>query len=105
MKLTKEQKFDLKEAKKSWVPAFGVNFVTCHGVVTIAWYRPFPGAKMIRVATSYYDQSEDDRFRTKTGEYYAGMRLTEANPQFVQLPLGDLPDHVVDDVLKGMFIM
>lgn len=104
MKLTKEQKDNLK-AMKAGAKEVGVKLITVPEVVTIAWVRAFPGAKMIAVSTSYYDQEESDKFRRKTGEYYALLRQTDHLHEFIQLPLGDLPDDLIEEMLQDMFVI
>lgn len=98
MKLTKQEKSDLKLFKNQNPQ---VKFITVQGVVTIAWSRAWDGSKMILVATSYFDQTEDDRFRRTTGEYYAAIRLS--NGGFMQLPLGEYTDDEITDMLEDMF--
>ncbi len=105
MKLTKEQKDMLKGMKAGWAKEFDAKVITVADVVTIAWARPFPNARMITVATSYYDQTESDRFRKKTGEFHALLRLTAQYPEFTQLPLGELPDETIEAVLMEMFVI
>jgi hypothetical protein len=105
MKLTKEQKDTLFAMKATWAKEVDAKTITVPDVVTIAWARPFPNAKMITVATSYYDQTETDRFRRKTGEFYALVRLTAQYPQYMQLPLGEQSDEMIEAILVDMFVV
>ncbi len=105
MKLTKIQKEQLKDIKKTWGKEYGVQTIVVPEVVVITWARKFKGSKMIVVATSYYDQGEDDRFRVKTGEYFALMRMSNSNPEAMQLPLGELNDGIIEHILLDMFTL
>ncbi len=98
MKLNKENKSSLKQFKNLNKQ---VKFITVQGVVTIAWGRAWEGSKMIVVATSYFDQTEDDRFRRTTGEFYAAIRM--AQQEYMKLPLGEYTDDEITDMLEDMF--
>jgi hypothetical protein len=103
MKLTKDQKADLKvllEMSKS----IGVTLVSDPSTgLTFGWYRNFPNSKMITVATSYFDIEEFDKFRTKTGVYFVLQRLfdVDGKGQTMQLPLGDFANASIDCILAS----
>lgn len=105
MKLTKEQKAELKAIKQGWAKDVGLNFITIDGVVTIGWARIFTGSKMVAVTTSYYDEDETDRFRRKTGEFFCAIRMSEGNEQMMQLPLGHMSDEDITLTLSAMFYL
>ena len=105
MKLTKDQKSELKVLLDMSQDA-GIQFISDkHHGVTTGWYRNFPGSKMITVATSYFDSDESDKFRTKTGLYFVLQRLfnMEGEGQFMQLPLGHLEDNLINWELAELF--
>jgi len=98
MQLTKVQKTILKNLKKQNP---NIQTIVIEGSAVVAWNRVFPTSKMIDVSVSYFDRSEDDKFRKKTGEYFALDRLCSG--QAVQLPLGAETDEDIADVLLSMF--
>lgn len=102
MKLTQDQKKSLKFEKVRTGKA-GVKLIHIRDVVTIAWVRMFPTSKMISVSTSYFDQTESDKFRKSTGTFYALLRLR--GNEFMQLPLGELDDSIIENVLVDMFVV
>ncbi len=93
MKLTNKQKLELKALKQEG-DSIGVHILSLPlGDVTIAWYRNHWGSKMITVATSYYTH-ESDKFRAKTGAYFALKRMFGTDHEFlhsesIQLPFGN----------------
>lgn len=105
MKLTKEQKAQLKNIKKTWGAQLGLKFIHNDNVVTICWTRVFKGSKMIAVSTSYYDEGETDRFRRKTGQYFSAMRMSFEYQQLMLLPLGHLDDRDIETTLYNMFFI
>lgn len=106
MKLTKDEKSTLKFLKVL-ARDYDVNVFQIDEVVTIAWARNFPTAKMITVSTSYFDfDNEEDRFRRTTGEYYALSRFFDMEcREVMQIPLGEYDDTVIENILADMFVV
>ncbi len=99
MKLTKNQ----KEILKDWRAVAGLGNVDVfhvEGLFTVAWQREFPKSKMVSVAVSYFDQSEKDKFRCKTGEYFALQRILTGIS--IKVPLGHMEDDEIVDTLARM---
>jgi hypothetical protein len=105
MKLTKDQKRELKTLREmASESGIKVIQIPIYGL-TIGWYRPFPESKMVVVATSYLLETMATKFRTKTGQYFVLQRLfdLDGKGQTMQLPLGMFNDADVADILESVF--
>lgn len=104
MKLTKDQKRELKTLREMATDVgIKVISVPVYGV-TIGWYRPFPNSAMVVVATSYLVDSTE-KFRPKTGQYFVLQRLfdVDGKGQTMQLPLGEFVDQHASAILQNTF--
>lgn len=102
MKLNKLQKLDLIWYKDQ-AKVNNAKVIHVPEVVTIVWQRAFKHSRMVLVATSYFDPTEQDRYRKSTGKFFALGRMF--NGQYAQVPIGELDDQTIENVLKDMFVL
>jgi hypothetical protein len=86
MKLTKEQKSELKVFKEMASDANVVIAINKDLKAVIAFYQDFPYAKTVNVTVSHMDPTETDKFRVNTGVYFALKRIF--NGETIKMPVG-----------------
>lgn len=102
MKLTKEQKSELKVLKQMAGDAGVLAAVNYEYKAVIAFYQDFPGAKTVNVTVSHMDKQEDDKFRVNTGIYFALKRIF--NGETIKMPLRNATNvaELADDLMDRL---
>lgn len=90
MKLTKEQKSELKVLKAMATDAGVIVALNQDLRAVVAFYQDFPHAKTVNVTVSHMDKDESDKFRPNTGIYFALKRVF--NGETIKMPVGAAKD-------------
>lgn len=102
MKLTKDQKAELKVLCKMANDA-GVILAASEGLrAVIGFYQDFPYAKTVNVTVSHMDKTEQDKFRPNTGIYFVLKRIF--NGETIKMPTNGFTtvQQLADDLLHRL---
>lgn len=99
--------FDKKDWKdtKAKAKELGVKYLVFEDRNLVIAYKPSllndANGKMIEVSVAWC--AEDDKFKKKHGKYIAASKLLWVG-EYIQLPLNQMSEYTVQQVLSNMFV-